>query len=430
MRSLIRSGSSTLAINILGTGATMATAMLLTRMLSTEDYGIYVFTMSVVAILTTACQVGGQNLAVKSVPGFVSHGQFRLLGGFLRYAFGLNIVCGMAVALLLLSLNELAPHVAGGRFVSAAAMLVPIYGVSAIISGVLRGLDKPALGILHEVVLRPVFFGIALFAAGGFFGSLVPRDSIMLNVVSAVCAVGVGLGLMYTQLRPFADRGPREYDSSRWFREAVPLLGVSLIGALIENVPAWLLISLATPTDVALFKVASQGAAFISFILLSLNSVAMPKISAAYAKNDLAEMEAISQTTVKVGLVFTLPLLILFCTVPSEIIGMLFGPRYIDAAPALVIYSVGRYFMILLGIPGAVLLMTGHAKVVMRGWILSAAVSTVLALILAPFFGYVGMAISLVIGELGLNIFLSWRVRKILGVSTQLKWAGQKIPAL
>jgi len=430
MKSLIRSGTSTLAINVLGTGATISTAMLLTRMMSTEDYGIYVFTMSVVAILTTACQFGGQNLAVKSVAEFISRGEFRVLSGFLSYVFVLNICCAVLVALLLLGVNEFFPQLAGGRFVSVAAMLIPLYGVSAIVSGVLRGMDSPALGILHEVVLRPLFLALALLIAVGYGHSLVPRDGVLWNVLAASGALMVGLALLRMRLRGYAVHAPPEYHYLRWFKEATPLFGVSLIGALIENIPAWVLISLATPTDVALFKVASQGGAFISFILLSLNSVAMPKISAAYAKSDFAEMESIAQSTVRIGLIFTLPLLILFSTLPSEIISLLFGPRYVEAAPALVIYSIGRYCMILLGIPGAVLLMSGHAHVVMRGWIFSAAMSTLFALVLAPLFGYVGMAVSLVLGELGLNLYLMWRVRRIHGVSTQFSFAPRTSAAL
>jgi O-antigen/teichoic acid export membrane protein len=78
----------------------------------------------------------------------------------------------------------------------------------------------------------------------------------------------------------------------------------------------------------------------------------------------------------------------------GAIMGIVFGSGFVEGATVLAILSVARFYAVITGNSGALLMMTGHQKTMMRITLVSAVFSLSTELVLVRPFGMVGVAVA------------------------------------
>jgi O-antigen/teichoic acid export membrane protein len=246
---------------------------------------------------------------------------------------------------------------------SSAAMLLLLIPISytTIMAETYRGLQRIAAYQIFHVN------GFLLAAtASGIFA--------LLRVDSAVVALGAyGLSAVLVAVtaegywRHIADtRAMSESRSRDLLRSGTPLIWVTFCQVAMFWIPIPLLKLFAEDADAGQFAVAARMAQFVTIGLVLVNSIAGPKFAEVTAKKDQASLEAAWGYVTFVTVVIGSPGAIALVVFSEEILSILFGAEFQDAAAALKILVFGQFVNVLCGSVQLLLLMSGFERVVSR----------------------------------------------------------------
>ncbi len=99
-----------------------------------------------------------------------------------------------------------------------------------------------------------------------------------------------------------------------------------------------------------------------------------------------------------------------------KLIMSFFGNQFVEAAPVLVILTVGQFVYVVTGAVGYLLTMSGHEGVMRNIMIFCSVMLVCLNLLFIPRFGAYGAAIATSITLIVQNFIISFAVWKIIGI--------------
>jgi O-antigen/teichoic acid export membrane protein len=112
-----------------------------------------------------------------------------------------------------------------------------------------------------------------------------------------------------------------------------------------------------------------------------------------------------------------LPVTLIIFIFPDTIMAV-FGKDFIEAVWPLRILAIGQFINVITGSVGSLLVMSGHEKDMRNIRIVNGVLSIALALILTPWLGMIGSALSSAISLASFNLMAVGQVKKRLGFNT------------
>lgn len=191
---------------------------------------------------------------------------------------------------------------------------------------------------------------------------------------------------------------------------SLPLLGVSLVNSFGSRIDIVLLGYFLSPNEVGLYSVSILLASIVPILHSAMTFLFLPVSSQLAAENRVNEFKTLYSTVSKWMTLFSYPIFALFLIVPSLILTSLFGQNYIEATRALQILTFAQFFHVLVGPNGMALTALGNTKEIFRGGAIGALLSSVLNLLLIPFFGLEGAAVASSTALIISNIYISYRL--------------------
>jgi O-antigen/teichoic acid export membrane protein len=168
--------------------------------------------------------------------------------------------------------------------------------------------------------------------------------------------------------------------------------------------------------EVGIYQAASRSSVLFGIIMSAFSAIFSPMISTLYHKKEMGRLDELFKISTKWGLYSILPLFLVICFVPREIMTVVFGSKYENGYLPLVILAVGQLINVGTGAVGLLLIMTGHQN----HWFLISAVMlfTNIALnwLLIPRLGLVGAALGTVCAVGGLFSLGLFQVKRSLGL--------------
>jgi O-antigen/teichoic acid export membrane protein len=362
----------------------LVTSILLARLLSTDDRGLYALALSFAGLTTMLFQFGWPTASIFRLrsagtqPAEVAGGALVFLGGVFALVVAAAILLEPVLRERFLSgLPQLA-------FMLALAT-VPFQGLANGFGAIARGIDRFRYENWYNIALRAGILAAVSIALVGLGGGLIE----LLWAVSAV-TIMLGTALIVTVARQTGVHfGLRSSEMKRSFRFGLKTYAMTLTGRVHERVDLFLLAYLlADPTQIAYFAIAKSGVQLVQILPNSLARVAYPQLAG------LAPEEAASFACglVRQGILLMLPLGVGLLVAAPILLPLVYGEPYRAATVPFVLMLPG---ILLLG-TGRVLsrFFTGtnqhQPSVVTRG--LSLAVNIVLNLLWIPMWGIAGAA--------------------------------------
>lgn len=143
------------------------------------------------------------------------------------------------------------------------------------------------------------------------------------------------------------------------WRFASNLLG----GYLNSTVEIWLAALVLSSMDVSLFGAAQRLSVLLAIPLVSLGVVFSPVVARLVGHDD-ERLEKLLRTGATLATVVTALLWIPMLAVPGPLLGAVFGETFVEAAPILMLLTVGSMSHVLSGMCGTALTMSRHESVV------------------------------------------------------------------
>lgn len=398
------------------------------KLLGVEQYGVYTYLLSWLAVLGTLAAMGTESYMVKTTAAYRTAKQNGLLKG--AGIFSVFVVVGVSLLIILITWftlrhwdklwfynpNSLMANPQNRHLLVIILWSLPFIALARVFEGLLRGAKFVISSQLPEMLVKPIlllmFIAIAYFLQGR---SLDITDTIVMQIISVVL-----VAIAYFAL--FLKKFPHEliivqpqYQPAIWTRGMFSFLSVSILSIINVRADLLLLGSLATAADVGIYNIAARLADIPKTILIAANLVMAPMVAEMYAKQDLQRLQKLLTLSVRLITVSGIPFILLYIFFGTPILkiwGTAFGQGYF----ALVCLGGAQLFNLAMGSVGMVLMMSGHERWVSYGLALGTGVNILLNILLIPTFGLNGAAIASLATTVVWNVFLAGVVIKKLNI--------------
>ena len=397
---------------------TLVTSVVLARGLGPAGYGQYSFVMAAISILALPVGSGLGQLVTREVARYHYSEEWGLFRGLLQRAhqwvlFGSAIMAG-AIAMVA---ARSASWAVDDRWtlLLLATLLLPLLGLNALRSAIIRGLRNVFYAQLPEMSAHP---GLHLVIIVGLLalGLLNPATALVSQILATGLAFALGAWLLW-RLKP-AELGHAkpEYSHREWGGALLPFTLLAAVATVNGQIGILALGWLGTDEDIAALRVAMSGAMLVMLSLSIVNMVIGPHITRAHRDNDMPQLQRLSRQSARAALAVGLPFALLLIFLGGPIVELLYGPDYRNTATLpLAILALGQLMNVAFGSVGLFLSMCGYEQDTLAGQIIALLVNAIAAVFLIPPFGAVGAALSVAIGLATWNIVLAVRFVQRLG---------------
>jgi O-antigen/teichoic acid export membrane protein len=418
---LIRGAAGSFALRVTGTGLTLATSVLLARVLGAQGYGVYAYVFSIVSLLAVPAALGLPNLIIRYVAMYEARGEWGLLRGLLRRAnqATLAAACGLAIIAAFigwLARGWLAPEALATFWLALA--LLPLSVLSRLRLAALQGLRHVVLSQVPESLVRP---GLFFLLAGGAYLALgeerfSPPWAMTMLAAATSAAFLLGTALILGRLPVAVRRDNPVYLHRTWAAGALPLLAMGSMGFINSYTDILMLGAIHGAAAAGVYQVAVQGAVLVSFVLVAANMALAPAIARLHESGDLSQLQRVATGSARAILLWSAPLALLFILGGGTVLRTVFGVEFGAGATALAILSAGQLVNAGMGSVGVILMMTGHERDAALGVGVAAAMNVSLNALFIPLWGIDGAAAATSTSLVTWNLLLAWRLYHHTGI--------------
>lgn len=407
---------------IASTLLTLVNVALVARALDEQQMGAYLLAASVVAVLAVIGQFGMHHTAVRLIAEGLAAGEHR----FVRRAIRIILLFAGTCALLLwLALNLGLSEWIGNRLFStpllaqAAALLgfwTAMLILQTVISEIFRGFQQYRDATIHGgLVTTSLVFVALVFAHLGHI-DIYFSDVLLITSFSALTGV-VWSGIrLFGIVRRLGGSGRRSISPRTIVDNSWPLWISSVALLANSHLDLWILGTLASSQEVAVYGTAARMSMVVSVPLVIVNSVIMPSVARLNALGDRSGMQLLLQASASIASVPSLALFAIFLLGGEDIMRLLFGSGYGESGLIVAVLSFAHAVNVVSGSSGFTLIMTGHQQIMMRVSFASTVLLLVAGTLLAKRFGAPGVAAAYALSMVVQNTVMWLFVRSKCGV--------------
>lgn len=390
--------------------------VVLARQLGAEGTGIFYLALSCASIAILVSQFGmGQSL-LRFIATSVSQEDWQAIKGVTKIS---QWLCLSTSGLVSITVFLAAPFIASHIFhkdVLISYIQIITFAIIPSSLFVLKGYSLQALGkIKASIFINGV--SVAMLASFSML-ILIPLFGLKGAVFSFVIASwGTCFFSFYFwhKYTPSFSIIRSSFRFSTLLKSNLPLFWVSLSQLVMGWSSSIMLGMWVSEGHVGLFSIANKTALLISFILSCVNTVIAPQFAALYHQGNTAKLQSVAISATMLMMILATPLVIVIVSFPELIMSM-FGSQFIEAAPVLVVLSIGQFLYVVTGSVGFLLTMSGHETVMRNIMISCSALLILLNFLLIPRLGVLGAGIATSITLVVQNVIISIAVWKIIGI--------------
>jgi O-antigen/teichoic acid export membrane protein len=432
--SLKRKAVWVVACRSVGIGATMASSILVARLLGPGEYGTYLLVTTVMSLGGLIAMGGLNEAALRFISESLAHGNTGVARAYLRRAL---VIAAAASLVACLTVTTGLSLLGWAKLTPQFAVLLSLVGVGLVVLGwqqlgaeLVRAYGDLRIASLFSggqaggPVSNLIFLAGMAIAAAGYL-KLNAVTAIGLLVVSVCVTCPVLYGMLMGLSRPAADEQEAGSGLSvKQKRELLAVAGVLLVNQLLAfatlQIDIWLAGGLLSTESLGLYGAAKRtlltAAMPVQMAMLTIVS-SIPRL---YARQQTTALERLVRGAATAAAIPSLAAIALLMLFPRQLLTLVLGSAYAAAAPILMVMAVGHVVLVLSGNPQHLLTMTGRHRPVLMVNLLSAAVLIVAGAIGARWFGAVGLAAASAGSLIVQNGWLWALARRDLGIWTHV----------
>lgn len=392
---LVAGASAALMIQVGGAAMKYGLFVAFARWAGVQEFGAFAYAVSWLQVLAMLVGLGLGNVSLRFAPRYVHAADWA---GFRALASGFPIVIaavGVGLAGVLgVILAVAAPggiHGTPARVLGLALCATPLAALSNLYQELLRSVRRIVVAYLLPLLGQPLIAGLFVYS---LHIARAPASALVLMgamTAAYACIVAGQWAAMRHTVLATCGTGDRRYDWRAWFTLSAPLMIVAGFQAILAQSDTIVVGSAIGSTEAGLYTAASRCAGLVTFVLLAVNAVAAPSISALYAERQFAALRVLISR------------LRWWMLLPSIIVGSalvvlggpllsIFGPDFRVAWGPLGILVCGQVVNAAAGPVGYVLILTGKEIAAVRVYGIAALLNVILSVALVGRFGLVGAA--------------------------------------
>jgi O-antigen/teichoic acid export membrane protein len=416
-----RGGVTAFFVYAAGFGLTYCSQLVIARVVGVDTYGVYAYVFAWMVVLAYFSALGFDVGLLRFVPAYKAERAWPLLQGVIQYAQRRATLVGLSVIFVgiwVVKAWSSSPELRS-TFLAGFA-LVPILALVRIRCSAVRAFGGVVSALVPDRVVRDgTLIGILAIASLGLGWTLnAPFVMVATLISSALGLVCAGLAMRHCRPRAIDDILP-VYDAAAWRRAAIPLVILGATEALMNRTGVILLGWITDTKSAGIYSLAFNIALVVTLPRIAVNTLFAPVISDLYARSDKETMQVLitraASWTFCAGICIAAALFIL-----AEPLLSWFGAGYEAGVPALRVLLISQVMAASAGSQLYVMTMTGHERSAAVLLVCCAMVNAGASAVLVGMFGLtgaaIGTAVSLVVWNVAMALFLRRRLNLLPGV--------------
>ncbi|MCJ8278517.1 MAG: flippase [Rivularia sp. ALOHA_DT_140] len=405
-------------IRLSTTGLSFLISILLARLFSVKDYGAYQYIMSWNALLNIPAGLGLAEVITREVASSSGVNRLDRVGGIVKFSYISVILSSLIIAAIVTLIVAAYP----GRewelfpYFLLSLLFLPIQSLSGVSGAIQVGLKKIVLASIPRFVVF-FLFAVTLGSIWAFIpASNLEIDSVIgIKIISAVVALGLGLGLVYSSfsLKEKAE-SKTTIEAVTWLKAGFSLILMAEMYTINNQADIFMLGISAGSDNVGIYHATTRLAFFANFPLGAVLIPVKPVISELFASGQMKRLQSVVTRIIRLVFTITLLIVLVYIFFGSGLLSLLYSPEYASGATALNILVLAQLFHVGMGPAPALLVMTGNEKVAAIGIMISTGINVSLNALLIPRFGIEGAAFATGTSFVVSSIVLAWETRRRL----------------
>jgi O-antigen/teichoic acid export membrane protein len=411
-RDVTRGVAGTIILKVGSGGLAFAMFSLAARTMSPDAFGIFAMWLSVAQIASVAGLVGQELLLVRFLNEYQVRGQTDLAKGVLLSSLKISSLA------MLIAIAAIA-GVAGVRG-DGWHLILSITAFTAVNAGLMLGsqIARSLVSILMGEGNREFFWRVAvvLFLLVVLFGHdrLAPAE--LLTVMAIAMSIGLIVQIIaIARALPNLRMVPARSENSRWRSSALRFWVASILEAANQYFDVILVYWLLDPVTAGIYFAASRLANIFAMLSAALYSFGARRLPSLYFSKNHQEFEHTLQLMAEVTALCVVSGLVLIWIGAPHLLG-LFGHHFADQQWVLIVLALGTAFQAAGGPSAAILQLTGHEGEYVPVVAANVVLRLIGFLVLIPWFGLLGAAISATVALALTTVALNVLCRRRSGV--------------
>lgn len=405
LSALLSSAAIVMVGGVVGSAAMLAERVVIGRLLSPDAYGEISVGLALLTVTTTVALAGCSQGVSRFIPRYETVEDRRgvWVSGVL-VAVTLSIVLGTVLFVFADPIaSRLFETEVAVPFVRLLALALPFVASFRIAVAGIRGYENTIYRTIARDLLDPLLrIGLIVVLLLLGFGIVAAGIAYLVGaIVTAVVA-----HFLLNRLMSVA--GPFRTHVVELLTFSAPLIVSTVISILLTRTDTLMLGYFRTSYEVGMYDAAYPIAGGLLIVLSAFGFLYLPIVSRLDADGDRDAVDDIYATTTKWVYVVTFPLFLLFVSFPQDVIDIVFGPAYADAAAVLPILSVGFFLSAAVGRDRETLSALGSTTWIAVGNVAGLALNVVINLALIPRYGFVGAGIASVTSLVAVHAVICW----------------------
>jgi len=430
-----RGGVTAFFVYSVGIGLTYFSQLVIARVVDVDTYGAYAYAFAWMVVLSYFSALGFDVGLLRFVPAYKAERAWPLLQGVIQYAQRRAAVVGVAVVFVGIWVVEAfgwSPELRS-TFLAGFA-LVPILALVRIRCSVVRAFGGVVSALVPDRAVRDgMLIGLLAIASWGFGWTLnAPFVMVATLISSALGLICAGVAMRHRRPRAVDGIVP-VYDAAARRRAAIPLVILGATEALMNRTGVILLGWIADTKNAGIYSLAFNIALVVTLPRIAVNTLFAPEISNLYARGDKVTMQVLitkaASWTFCAGACIAAALFILAGPLLAW-----FGAGYEAGVPALRTLLISQVMAASAGSQLYVMTMTGHERGAAVLLVCCAMINAGASAVLVGMFGLIGAAIgtavSLVVWNAAMALFLLLALQLLPGVLAIFRVSREEEPVV
>lgn len=425
-RDVTRGVAGTILLKV-GSGAlAFALFSLAARTMSPDGFGIFATWLSIAQMASVVGLVGQESLLVRFLNEYRVADQPGLTKGVLLSSLNISAVA------MLIAIGAIA--IVASMRGDGWLLIVAVSLYTAVNAGLMLGsqIARSLVSILMGEGHREFFWraSVVLFLIAVLTGHRQLDPAELIAVMTIAMSIGLGAQIIaITRALPDFRGTAARSETSRWRSSALHFWVASILEAANQYFDVILVYWMLDPATAGIYFAASRLANIFAMLSAALYSFGARRLPSLYFSKNHEEFERTLQLMAEVTALCVIGGLLLICIGGSYLLN-LFGPHFAAQHWVLIVLGIGTAFQAAGGPAAAILQLTGHEREYVPVVAANVALRLVGFLVLIPWLGVLGAAISatvsLALATIALNILCRRRAGVDPSILALLRFSASK----
>ena len=418
---LLKGASTTFIIKIFGLLVGYLLAIFITNKYGSFVFGQYVTALLVIEVLSILSRLGIDTALVRFIARYMHKGSSKFIARLFNKS---SVIVTLASVFFTLILLFFSAFIADFMNLDEEYLLIVSFAFIPLVlfhmnTQAIRGLKQMvSFSFLNNLAITLLTFIILISLAAFVSSDKLPIYAYVTSVFIMTISSYFLWFFHFSKLNNNTSYVVNEELTTKdLFKVSIPLLLGQSMMLVMGKVDLFMLANMTSSEEVGIYNIALKLSMLAYLGLMAVNSIAAPKFSEIHSSGNMEALKRIVQQSTKIIFWITLPIVIVFLSVPEFVLSI-FGEDFKLAALALIILSISKMFSAISGSVGTFLQMVGKQNVFQNILIFAALVNIILNYLLIPEHGIDGAAFASAFSGILWNTMMILYIKRNFGFYT------------